>query len=269
MKKNLCFCFLCCGLVFTSCTSDDDPIPYVQPELPGHGIKPIKSIVHSGNVNNCYDWQFHYDGTRMVAADGSQYGTLTPFAYRSYLYYTTQDVSVTNSNNMGMKLALNNELNITLLNVNMDEYTFTYNNKKQLVKWEAVFKDANFGAEASRAKANITYANGNIAKIEYAKNNDNPTVYTFTSAMAKNVNGLLPETMSVALGCYGFEHLFYAGLLGAPTENLVKTIEVDYPEESGLVDYTLNFTYATNSEGNTSLCTFKYNDEAVSVNYEY
>ena len=269
MKKIFSLCFLACGLIFTSCSSDEDPIPYVKPQLPGDSTKPIKTIVHSGNINNCYDWQFHYDAQRMVAADGFQYNSSMPNNYTSYLHYSTQSIEVTNSNTMSMKFALNANFNITLLNVNKDEYTFYYNEDNQLIKWEALFRDANFGAEVSRAKADITYTNGNISQITYIKNNDDPIIYTFTAANNKNINGLLPETMSPMLGCYGFEHLFYAGLLGAPSKNLVKTITVDYPEESDLEDYTLNFTYSTNHEGNTTLCTFKYNDEAVSVNYGY
>jgi hypothetical protein len=80
---------------------------------------------------------------------------------------------------------------------------------------------------------------------------------------------LLPETLSKQLGCFGFEHLYYAGLLGKATKHLVRLIEIDYPDEAKKDDFTIEFEYSTNKEDYTELCTFKLDGRAVSVNYTY
>ena len=71
------------------------------------------------------------------------------------------------------------------------------------------------------------------------------------------------------MGCFGFEHLYYAGLLGKATKHLVQTIQVDYPDEAKKDDFTVDFNYSTNKEDHIQLCTFILNGEAASVNYTY
>jgi hypothetical protein len=48
--------------------------------------------------------------------------------------------------------------------------------------------------------------------------------------------------MSKQLGCLGFEHLYYAGLLGRPTTHLVKSISVSFPDGSQN-NYKTEFSY--------------------------
>ena len=77
------------------------------------------------------------------------------------------------------------------------------------------------------------------------------------------------QPLSKQMGCFGFEHLYYAGLLGKATKHLVKAIQIDYPDEAKKDDYSVEFKYSTNKSDQIELCTFILNDEAVSVNYVY
>lgn len=127
----------------------------------------------------------------------------------------------------------------------------------------------NFGAEASHASARIEYKNGDISMITYSENNDAPIYYRCTPSSYYNVNGLLPETISKQLGCFGFEHLYYAGLLGKPSQHLLGSISVDYPAGMNKKDYKVDFNYSVNKQNQIQLCTFILDGEAVSVNYTY
>ena len=108
--------------------------------------------------------------------------------------------------------------------------------------------------------------------IDYTENENNPlntVTLTFTPDERLNVNGLLPEGVTRQMGCLGFEHLYYAGLMGGPTTHLVKKVEVKhalYPER----DYTLEFEYSADVAGrNVVLCNFRYEGQPASVTYKY
>lgn len=264
-KTTLCCCI---AAAIASCSSDD-PAPGLQPNLPGNNEVHVQRITHSGNIEGCYDWTFAYNGTRLAAAVGCLYNpTSVDIEYTSNLYYGPTTVSIANTGNLSMEVSLDANYHITYLTVNKDEYRFIYN-EGRLTQWEKSVKDVNFGAEVSRARGYIEYENGDLKTITYSENNDDPTIYYCTPSTTFNTNGLLPEMISKQLGCFGFEHLYYAGLLGKATRHMVKTIQVDYPEESNMQDYELNFNYATNKEGQIKLCTFIVNGEAASTNYEY
>ena len=152
--------------------------------------------------------------------------------------------------------------------VNKDEYRFVYEDRR-LVSWQKTIKDYNFGADAMHARGVIEYEDGDIACVTYYENNDAPIYYRCTPSAFYNTTGLFPETLSKQMGCFGFEHLYYAGLMGRGTKHLVQTILVDYADEAREEDYRIDFSYSTNKEDHVQLCTFILDGEAVSVNYGY
>lgn len=74
-----------------------------------------------------------------------------------------------------------------------------------------------------KSSATIEYMNGNFSKITYMGPDGAKITVSFTASDLQNRNGVLPELVGKELGCLGFEHLYYAGLLGRSSSNLVKT----------------------------------------------
>lgn len=264
--QNIIMCLFLAG-IFASCSNKEETPTAFQPNLPGGEHKTI-SIVHSGNIVDAYDWEFRYTGSRLSSAQGKLYNPQRDeVLYTSQLTYSGNTVSVKNTGNIAMTVILNGENLIETLLVGKDEYNFNYSDGR-LIAWTKVIKDPHFGLEASHARATIEYRDGNIAAITYSENNDEPIIYRCTPTAISNYGGLLPETLSKQLGCYGFEHLYYAGLLGKATDNVIKTIAVDYPDEANKEDYNVEFQYSVKNS-QIQLCTFILNGEAASVNYTY
>lgn len=263
------FC-LVMAMFYASCSSEEPaPAPNLQPNLPGNSTNPVKTILHSGSIQGCYDWNFVYNDDRMTSATGVLYNPANvAVEYTSRLTYSPDTVGITNTGDLSMKITLNSDNLIETLLVNKDEYHFVYS-EGRLVAWDKTIKDLNFGVEALHARAYIEYKDGDVATITYSENNDDPSYYRCTPSAFYNTNGLLPETLSKQMGCFGFEHLYYAGLLGRATKHLVQTIHVDYPEEAKKDDFKVDFNYSSNKEDNIQLCTYILNGEAVSVNYTY
>lgn len=253
-----------------SCSSEEPaPLPNLQPELPGSSDAHIARIAHSGSIDGSYDWSFEYADGRLVSATGTLYNPKNfEVNYTSQFAYTPDNVTITNTGGPAMNIALDENRHIVHLTANKDEYHFLYRDGR-LVSWEKTVRDVNFGNDASSAKATIEYKDDDIATIIYSENNDDPTCYHFTPSSLYNTNGLLPETMSKQMGCFGFEHLYYAGLMGKATKHLVQAVQIDYPEEANKEDSQIQFSYSTNKAGNTELCTYNINGEAASVNYTY
>lgn len=91
--------------------------------------------------------------------------------------------------------------------------------------------------------------------------------YTFEYTQDDNVNGLLPETASKIMGCEGFEYIYYAGLLGRGTQNLVKSITVKHSkeEEETVYEFFYNFDY----NQNVTTCSYGKGSQTVVVTYKY
>ena len=255
------------AMALYSCSSSDDYVPLVQPELPAEGNNRVRSITHEGNVPNVYDWKFTYDTNYLVSAEGTLVGDTENF-YRSALYYSPEGVTIANYNGPQMSAIMNEDGNIVQLTANKDVYHFTYTNG-YLTAWDKTVRDANFGGNASSASATLSYSGGNLVRISYVENDGQPTVVTLTPSTYLNENGLLPATLSPQLGCFGFEHLYYGGMLGKASKNLVKKVKVD-SSRGASYDYEIDYTYSfSKTTGATELCIFTYQGKAATAIYKY
>lgn len=259
-------------LLPAACSGDDHPVPAMRPQLPADGGAPVVSIKHLGSVLSAYDWDFSYADNRLVSAAGTVRDPLPDidrsFSYTSSLVYGPASVAVKNSNGTVTDIKLNSSGYVERMMVNGNIYEFRYMDGR-LIGWnKTVFENSLGPAAQYRSSANIEYVNGNLSRIVYTETGNEPVVLTFTPSGIVNTNGLLPETVSKEMGCLSFEHLYYAGLLGRPTSNLVQEISVDYPEGTAQ-DYTIEFEYNVQG-GNTVLCNYHTPDgKPAAVNYGY
>lgn len=258
--------FAALGWVLYSCSSSDGGhwVPPVQPELPATGAYRVQQISHLGTTPNAYNWTLKYSDTHLTWAECELVGNASN-SYKSALAYTASGVTITNTGGLNMTAVLNGDGNIEQLTVNKDEYYFTYADGR-LIAWRKVMRDANFADKAASASAELNYQDGDLVSIVYAENNDDPIVVTLTPSTYPNTNGLLPAVLSRYMGCFGFEHLYYAGMLGKPTNHLVQGAFID---GLGDDDYEIAYNYSIANTGSTELCTFQYQGEAVAVDYEY
>ena len=269
MKTFRKYVVLICTCAFTAVScSDDGPAP-IKPQLPSGDSDKLLSIVHSGNTNECFDWHLYYSNDRLTKAEGSKYKSEQELSYTSNLTYHHDAVTIKNSGKRNMIVRLNTLGYIEFMTVNSDEYEFFYQNGR-LAGWSKSSNDDNFGANKYKTKATISYdSQGNLATIKYEKEENTPITLQITSSKELNNNGLLPETISQEIGLFGFEHLYYAGLFGRPTKNLVSKIKV-----SGYKDTEKNTTvdfnyYRDEKTNNITLCNYSYMGKQASVNYTY
>lgn len=257
-------------LSVSSCS--DDETPAMRPTLPADGAAAVRSITHLGSVMSTYDWTFSYADGRLVTAQGvmrDPSATLDrSFSYTSQLSYGPWSVGVYNSSGEAVQLQLTSQGYIERMTVNRNIYEFYYRDGR-LAGWSKTIFENSFGqVEQYKSSATITYDNGNLQRIDYVGADQETVTLTCTPSALVNSNGLLPEGISQELGCLGFEHLYYAGLLGRPTTNLVQQVTFthsQHPEK----DYTLEFEYGT-TNGDVTLCNYHTADGGVaSVSYTY
>lgn len=269
------------GLSFYSCSSSDDHhAPAIQPQLPAQGQNRVATISHKGALTNVYDWELTYDAYRLTHAKGVLIGE-TQNAYSSVFSYSPTGVSISNmklvNDNFPMKMqaTMDNDGNIVQLTIDRDDYNFTYTDGR-LTAWHKTVRNTSLGGEISQLSATLTYDAGNLVRIECVKDYNAPTIITLTPSELLNVNGLLPVALSAEFGCFGFESLYYGGMLGKPSTHLPLSASVDdYRGES--YDYQLIYAYAEDPvTGNVTLCNVTRSEfltEAPatvgSVNYGY
>ena len=259
---------------FTSCSDDNDPIT-IYPELPADGADNIKSIEHKGAIaNTTYDWKMSYYDNRLTNAKGTirepEDDKDKKFSYTSEITYGHDFINVVNSHQEKVKIVLNRANYIEKMTVNENTYEFHYADD-HLSRWEKTITENSFGhASIHKSYGVIEYLNGDLKSIKTSTNiNDEVVTTTFTSSDLVNHNGLLPEMVSAQLGCIGFEHLYYAGLLGKPTVHLVKAIKVDHSKDSSK-NYSIDFHYSLNSDKNVELCSYTTPEgKPASVIYNY
>lgn len=261
---------LLAGLAFSAC-SDDEPAS-LRPVLPTNGGSSVRSIAHLGSVPSCYDWQLSYSGGRLTKAVGvvrdPSPAIDQSFRYTSNLSYQYRGVIIRNSSKEDTKVTLNDRGYIQTMTVNRNIYNFRYNSEGRLSGWDKVVFEDSFGqVHQYRSSATIEYHEGNYSRIVYTEAGDQSVTLTFTPSASLNRNGLLPTTATRELGCLGFEHLYYAGLLGLSTRNLVAAIRYEYGDSQN--DFQTYFEYGT-KDGNTVLCNYHTKDGNVaSVSYGY
>lgn len=257
----------------TSCAGDDDPAPEpFKPQLPGAGGSPLRAVRHHGDVMSCYDWELGYEAGRLTTATGTlrdpDAANDGSFSYTSAFTYGANHVAMTASSGEQISMTLNASGYVEKMSVNRNEYYFSYTDGR-LAAWTKTVVESSVGQIVTyKSSATITYDNGNLARIVYTGVDNVPVTLTFTPSVLPNRNGLLPEAVGRELGCIGFEQLYYAGLLGRPTVNLVKSVAATgYTDASK--NFTIDFDYSTQS-GNTGLCTYHTpTGGLVSVTYGY
>ncbi len=258
---------LLAGATLQTACSDDDP-QLLQPNLPANGGSDVTKITYNGTVTDGYNWTFTYSGKRLCQAKAVRLtsdGTPTGFGYTSTLSYGPGTVAVTNSSGEKITITLNAKNFIEKMQVNLNVYTFDYDSDGRLVRWRKQYVEDAMGQISDYVvTGEISYSNGDLKKIVYTEPDNKPTTLTFTNTDKDNRNGILLPTISKEMGCAGFEHLYYAGLLGRPTRHLVASVSYDYTNGKD-EDKTDTFVYG--GIQNTTTCT--YNNSTVTVLYEY
>ncbi len=268
-RPALCLCGL--ALLATSCGGDDGPAP-LKPQLPATAGSPVRSITHYGAQSSSFDWTFNYANQRLTQATGTRRDANPAddrkFTYTSKLTYGHNSLTVSNNSEEKVTVTLNMQNYIERMTVNSNEYKFYYADGR-IIRWEKTIYETTFGqAKKYESSANITYEGGNFAGITYTDADKIPVTLTFVPDTKVNFNGILPVGISDELGMWGIEHLYYAGLLGRPTANLVKSVKVTCPDDPSR-NFTLNYEY--NQTGNdVTICNYHTPDGGVaSVNYGY
>lgn len=269
MKLNRHILFLSLmGMVACS----DDEAPAFLPTLPTNGGSPVTEIIHNGNLPDCCDWNLTYSGGRLVSAVGSSYINGNTLSSTFYLGFGSQSVSMRGNDGTQYTVDLNSDLLISRITAGNDTYEFSYRNNR-LSSWSKTTVDDSFAPIPKyTSSATLTYSNGDLSKIVYTENENNPdntVTLTFTADNFPNLNGLLPDGVTREFGCLGFEFLYYAGLMGSATTHLVQSVSASYalyPDR----DYTLEYEYSTDATGlNVVLCNYRYEGSPASVTYKY
>ncbi len=273
MKRIYHLSYLCLGVLaafLTSCGNDSPAA--MSPTLPTNGGDPVKEIIHNGTLPDCCDWALTYSDKRLLSAVGTSYINGTTQNATFSLSYGPQSVAMRGNDNKQYTIDLNGNQFISRMTVDDNIYEFNYWGKN-LSNWRKTVVGADFAPVLQyTSSASISYDGGDLKQIVYTENENNPlnsVTLTFTSDSRLNVNGLLPEGVTRELGVLGFEHLFYAGLMGSSTVHLVKSVDVkyaQYPER----DYSLEFEYSADQSGkNVVLCNYRYKGQPASVTYKY
>lgn len=257
----------------TNACSDDDTTPApMKPALPADGGDNVTRIQHLGHMTSTYDWNFTYTDGRLTQANGTvrdpDPAIDQSFAYTSTLSFSATGVGISNSSGEEISLQLNAQGYITRMTVNRNIYEFAYSDGR-LASWHKTVFENSFGqVQQYRSSGLISWQNGDLAQIVMTEPDHSPVTITCTPSDEYNRNGLLPPALSKEMGCAGFEHLYYAGLLGRPTLHLVQSVSYTYPQASAS-DYSMQFEYS-NVGGNTTLCNYHTPEGGVaSISYSY
>ncbi|EJW99388.1 secreted protein [gut metagenome] len=263
---------LLCWVAGVLVACDDDPVP-MRPTLPANGRSNVHQVKHVGERISAYDWTFSYLNDRLVQATGELRDPSVQidrsYRYTSSLKYGPHHVTVNNSTGDAVRLTLNPKGYIQTMNVGRDIYNFEYGADDRLIRWHKIIFENNFGqVQQYESSATLKYESGNLKKIVYVENVNRTVTLTFMVDSHPNINGILPPVVTREMGCLGFEHLYYAGLLGRPTEKLVKRVaySFDEPDQS----YQIDFEYHLDDQGNVQLCSYHTkNGGLASINYLY
>ncbi len=233
-------------LSLTSCSGDDDPTIDNFINTPNMSGKPVKSITRSGFVKEAYDWTFEYNSNGKMTEAQSVYkdASGTETVGKQYtISYSTSNVTVETTSDKLMQFSINDAYLLSTVKSGDVEYRYRYDMDGRLIGWTQVTYDDDGFHESSRnsAEAKLVWDNLNLISVTYTpltKVPDDYIIYEFEYTDKWNDNGILPEIDTKALGCKGFEFMYYAGMLGKSTKNLVDRVSVVYSKDS-----TKNMTY--------------------------
>ncbi|MBQ8736414.1 MAG: DUF4595 domain-containing protein [Bacteroidaceae bacterium] len=264
-------------LGFASC-SDDDSSPTVAPLINTPnvtGYSKLTSVERSGVFVNKCAWNFVYKGENLSSAVSTLQhssnleteGKKTNFS----LTYGENYVGVKTDGSQ-ISLTLNEDVLVDKAMSGNTTYNYSYTGG-YLTSWNVVYKNDGFaGSSTKGAMAEIGRSlTGNITSIKYTPSADAAEdyyLYSFEYDDQLNYNGLLPECLSTELGCDGFECLYYAGLFGNGTRNVMKSMEVTHSKRE---DYHVkyDFNYNTDGYGNIVLCSYGAIENPIVVTYKY
>ncbi|MEG1580047.1 MAG: DUF4595 domain-containing protein [Bacteroidaceae bacterium] len=259
--------------VLAACSSDHDA-PNIRLTTPNTTGKELIEVTHSGNLPAMFDWKLDYSSNKQLVSGVGAYrfGTTSEKGYNATLQCTSKTLLVKTKKNEKITILLNSKNLIEQMNVNGNEFSFSYTNG-YLTQWTEIVRKTDLGGTTSyTSSAAIAYDNnGDLRSIAYMKNGDYPKyvrTLSFTSSDRLNVNGLLPEGVSEEMGCLGFEYLFYAGALGKAPNHLIKSVSVVNTEQPEL-DYTLDFSYVADTNGNVTYCSYFYKNLPAGATYKY
>ncbi len=239
------------------------------------GYSKLISVERAGSFQHTFAWNFGYSGNHLTQAvstlqhsnDMLSEGSKTSYS----LSYGENNIGIS-SNGVQMSVVLNEDALVSRATSGNTTYNYSYTGG-YLTSWKVLYQNDGFGGSSTKgATAEISRTvNGNITEIKYTPSADAADAfytYTFEYDPNDNVNGLLPECMSKILGCEGFEYIYYAGLFGRGTKNLVKAINVTHSKHAD-EDTSYEFFYNFNNSGNVVTCSYGKGSNAVVTTYKY
>lgn len=265
-------------MLLASCSSGDDYVPVLSLKTPNaEGGATVQQIKYAGAFTTVYRWTFSYNagGQLTLAKAWKLTDGITEVrddqAATYQLNYEPTRISVTTGGQAApVQLDVADGLLASASSGNT-VYRYAYSADRRLISWDVTYQNSGFNATTTKgAAALVTWtADGDIATIVYTPSMDAPAkhyTYSYTYSDARNVNGLLPELSSRALGCEGSEYMFYSGMLGKATTHLPTRLDIVYSETPDEVQ-TYQFRYSpTNGSAVTRL---EYGDLGHVVNVEY
>lgn len=273
-------------VALTACSSDDEPAP--EPTLAEFIFTPnaptaprVASIEHAGISERSFNWEFTYNGKSLTGATrtaqmGDAAQTIGDKTFYT-LWYGTQNVNIETS---GKAIALDVKKSGLLESMTCGDETCTYTySDNRLIRWESKFTlDGKTDNEERLSIGEIIWENGNIKTIKYTPFTEaDHKFYTYEltyDESQSNDNGILPELISEAMGIEGVEFLYYSGMLGQATANLVKNIKITHSVD-GSLNELYNFHFRR-SNGNVTYCNYVNSEiinnvpsKSVVVTYRY
>ena len=267
--------FVPLALLTASCSDSDSPA--FTPTLPATTGSKVISISRNGTFESGYDWTFRYQNNRLTQANGTlrapEVSQDRTFSYTCTLSYNHTGVSARYSNSsiepMTFKMGSNGY--ICRITQGRNSIDFQYNADGRLSAWQKTTYEGAFGQTAQyTSSATISYdTSGSYRSITYMGTDSRRTIVNITPSAQPNVNGLLPPTLSTELGMSGYEHLYYAGLLGRASTLLPQQLTRDYPDASSRESSIVTYEYGLQS-GNVTLCYYHPTPTTIaSVAYSY
>lgn len=264
-------------LGITSC-SDDDSSPTVAhliktPNVSGYSK--LTGVTRAGVFENKCAWDFNYKEENLSSAVSTlQHSSNieTEGKKTNYSFSYGEDYVGIKTDGSQISLILNESALAYKAMSGNTTYNYSYTGG-YLTSWNVIYKNDGFaGSSTKGAMAEIERSvTGNITSVKYtpsADASDDYYTYAFEYEETENNNGLLPECLSKELGCDGFECLYYAGLFGNGTKNLVKSIVVTHSKN---LDYNVvyNFNYVIDAYGNIINCSYGTIENPIVVTYKY